>query len=101
LAVLCASGSWGRISTANWWISERSGKRAGKIVHGYAGRGEFDVSAIKGEMIEIEWPPRSGRTTRFPEVDRAAWFSAALARTKLVPTQAAFVDRLEALLAEA
>jgi predicted NUDIX family NTP pyrophosphohydrolase len=34
----------------------------------------------------------------FPEVDRAEWFGLAEAREKLNPAQAAFIDRLEALL---
>jgi predicted NUDIX family NTP pyrophosphohydrolase len=34
----------------------------------------------------------------FPEVDRAEWFGLDAAREKLIPAQAAFVDRLEALL---
>src|ERR687894_413056 len=51
-----------------------------------------------GELAELEWPPRSGRRQAFPEVDRAGWFGLAEARAKLNPAQAAFVDRLEALL---
>ena len=35
----------------------------------------------------------------FPEIDRAGWFGLDAAREKLNPAQAAFVDRLEALLA--
>ena len=46
-----------------------------------------------------EWPPRSGRLQEFPEVDRAAWLPLPEARQKLIPAQAEFVDRLEALLA--
>ena len=44
----------------------------------------------------MEWPPRSGRRQAFPEIDRAEWFPLDGAREKLVPAQAAFVDRLEA-----
>jgi predicted NUDIX family NTP pyrophosphohydrolase len=44
----------------------------------------------------MEWPPRSGRRQAFPEIDRAEWFPLARAREKLVPAQAAFVDRLKA-----
>jgi predicted NUDIX family NTP pyrophosphohydrolase len=42
----------------------------------------------------MEWPPRSGRTAEFPEIDRAAWFSPEQAREKLVKGQVVFVDRL-------
>ena len=42
----------------------------------------------------MEWPPRSGRTQEFPEVDRAAWVAPAEARRLLLSAQGAFVDRL-------
>jgi predicted NUDIX family NTP pyrophosphohydrolase len=42
----------------------------------------------------MEWPPRSGRTSEFPEIDRAEWFDVETAREKLNPAQAAFLDRL-------
>jgi predicted NUDIX family NTP pyrophosphohydrolase len=31
----------------------------------------------------------------FPEIDRAAWFDLETARRKIIPTQRAFIDRLE------
>ena len=52
----------------------------------------------RSNTFELEWPPRSGRRQAFPEVDRAGWFGLDAAREKLNPAQAAFVDRLEALL---
>jgi len=64
---------------------------------GYALEGEFDVSAVHSNEIAIEWPPRSGRTESFPEVDRAAWFSLSLARRKIIAGQLPFLDRLEVL----
>ncbi len=59
---------------------------------------DLDADAVVSNTFECEWPPRSGRMQAFPEIDRAAWFDAAAARTKLVKAQAAFVDRLEAAL---
>jgi predicted NUDIX family NTP pyrophosphohydrolase len=47
----------------------------------------------------VEWPPRSGKRVRFPEVDRCDWFSPEQARIQLNPAQAAFIDRLEEALA--
>jgi predicted NUDIX family NTP pyrophosphohydrolase len=46
----------------------------------------------------MEWPPKSGRKQSFAEVDRAGWFSPDEARAKILPGQAKFIDRLEALL---
>ena len=42
----------------------------------------------------MEWPPRSGRTREFPEVDRAGWFDLEEAREKLNPAQAELLVRL-------
>jgi hypothetical protein len=47
-------------------------QRAGKIVHGYALEGDLDADGIRSNEVSIEWPPRSGRTMSFPEIDRAA-----------------------------
>jgi predicted NUDIX family NTP pyrophosphohydrolase len=72
----------------------------GKTVRAWAVAGDLDVSALRSNSFEMEWPPRSGHRRRFPEIDRAAWFSLEEARTKLVAAQAAFLDRLQALLGE-
>ena len=71
--------------------------KSGKVITGYAVAGDLDPATVRSNTFEMEWPPRSGRTQSFPEVDRAAWFGLAEARIKLNPAQAAFVDRLEAL----
>ena len=61
--------------------------------------GDLDADAIRSITFELEWPPRSGRRQSYPEVDRAAWFTVDEAREKLNAAQAAFLDRLVALLA--
>jgi predicted NUDIX family NTP pyrophosphohydrolase len=72
-------------------------QRAGKIVWGYALEGDLDVGSICSNDVAIEWPPRSGRTAYFPEIDRAAWFALVLAREKILASQRPFLDRLEML----
>ena len=72
-------------------------QRAGKTVLGYAMEGDLDVNNIRSNDVAIEWPPRSGRTTHFPEIDRAAWFAIPLAREKILASQRPFLDRLETL----
>jgi predicted NUDIX family NTP pyrophosphohydrolase len=72
----------------------------GKVVTAFAIEGDLDADAIVSGSFEMEWPPRSGRRAEFPEVDRAAWFTLEEARPKLVSAQAAFLDRLDAALAE-
>jgi predicted NUDIX family NTP pyrophosphohydrolase len=65
-----------------------------KIVTAFALAGDLDTAAIKSNTFETEWPPRSGRRQAFPEVDRAGWFPIAVARAKILPGQAVFLDRL-------
>ncbi len=69
-------------------------QRSGKRVSAWAAEGDLDPAAVRSNTFTVEWPPRSGRTEAFPEVDRAGWFGAEEARRRLVPAQAAFVDRL-------
>ncbi|NUR61816.1 MAG: NUDIX domain-containing protein [Catenulispora sp.] len=74
-------------------------QKSGKVVTGWAVEADFDVSVLVSNMFELEWPPRSGVMREFPEVDRAEWFPAEMARKKINSAQAEFIDRLEALLA--
>jgi predicted NUDIX family NTP pyrophosphohydrolase len=67
---------------------------SGKVVHAWAVRGAFDPAKLLSNTFEMQWPRGSGRMQAFPEVDRAAWFDADTARTKLLSGQVAFVDRL-------
>jgi predicted NUDIX family NTP pyrophosphohydrolase len=69
-------------------------QRSGKVVTAFAVEGDLDPAAISSNTFAIEWPPRSGRTQEFPEVDRAGWFAPGEARQRLVPAQAELVDRL-------
>ncbi len=69
-----------------------------KTVLVYARQGDFDAERIDSNLIEIEWPPRSGRPLEIPEVDRAQWWSLAEAKIKLVKGQVPFADRLLAQL---
>jgi predicted NUDIX family NTP pyrophosphohydrolase len=69
-------------------------QRSGKVVTAFALEGDLDPDRVRSNTFAMEWPPRSGRTQEFPEVDRAGWFAPARARAKLVPAQAELVDRL-------
>lgn len=69
-------------------------QKNGKRVRAWAIEGDLDPESITPGTFETEWPPRSGTTQEFPEVDRVAWVAPDVARVKLVAAQAAFVDRL-------
>jgi predicted NUDIX family NTP pyrophosphohydrolase len=73
-------------------------QRGGKHVEAFALEGDFDVAALRSNTFETEWPPRSGRLTTYPEVDRAAWMDLATAHIKLLEAQRPLLDRLEAAL---
>jgi predicted NUDIX family NTP pyrophosphohydrolase len=75
-------------------IRQRSGKR----VHGWALPGDLDVSTVVSNVVDFEWPPRSGRVIEIPEVDRAEWFGLGVAREKINAGQVPLLDRLEELL---
>lgn len=66
----------------------------GKRVEVFAREGDLDVAAIRPGGFTMEWPPRSGRTASFPEVDRAEWVSPGRAREALVGGQVPAVDAL-------
>ena len=69
-------------------------QKAGKVVSAWAIAGDLDPEAITSNTFTMEWPPRSGRTREFPEVDRAQWFGLEEARERINPAQAALLDRL-------
>lgn len=77
-------------------IRQRSGKR----IRAWAAEGDFDVNELTSNVFELEWPPRSGKTRQFPEVDSAQWCDPETARRKLIPGQADLVDRLVSALRE-
>jgi predicted NUDIX family NTP pyrophosphohydrolase len=70
----------------------------GKWVEAFAVEGDLDPASITSNEFEIEWPPRSGRRERFPEVAEARWMTLADAREKMLPSQLPLLDALEANL---
>jgi predicted NUDIX family NTP pyrophosphohydrolase len=68
----------------------------GKVVHAWAVQGDIDATSIRSNTFAIEWPPRSGKTREFPEVDRGGWFDLPTARLKLLAGQRGFLDQLQA-----
>jgi predicted NUDIX family NTP pyrophosphohydrolase len=69
-------------------------QRGGKVLVAWAASGDFDPATLRSNTFSIEWPPRSGRSQDFPEVDRAEWFGLDAARAKLLAAQVPFLDRL-------
>ena len=81
------------------WIELGTVKqKGGKTVHAWAFEGDLPQDfAFASNTFALEWPPRSGRTQDFPEIDRAEFFRIELAKEKLNPAQIEFLDRLIAI----
>ena len=75
-------------------------QKGGKTVFAWAVEGDLDPATAESLPFDMEWPPGSGTTQKFPEIDRVEWFDPAAARERIKPSQIPFVDRLEAALAE-
>jgi predicted NUDIX family NTP pyrophosphohydrolase len=75
-------------------------QKSGKIVHAFACEADLDVSACRSNTFEMEWPPMSGRTQHFPEVDQVAYFDLPTASWKIHKYQKPFLDALALKLAE-
>jgi predicted NUDIX family NTP pyrophosphohydrolase len=70
----------------------------GKLVHAWAVEGQIDEKSLRSNEFEIEWPPKSGRKQRFPEVDRGAWFTMREAEKRILPGQVPILMQLARLL---
>ena len=67
----------------------------GKYVEAFAVEGDLDPRSIRSNQFELEWPPRSGKLERFPEVEEGRWMNLAEARAMMLPSQLPLLDALE------
>jgi predicted NUDIX family NTP pyrophosphohydrolase len=68
-----------------------SRQAGGKTVLCWIAEAELDLSLFSPGDFEMEWPPRSGRRARFPELDRIAYFESEEALIKILASQAPFI----------
>jgi predicted NUDIX family NTP pyrophosphohydrolase len=88
---IAASGDWMELGSVK--------QKGGKTVQAWAFAGDLeDDFKLASNTFETEWPPRSGKMQRFPEVDRGSFFRMDEARMKINAAQTAFLDRLIELL---
>lgn len=74
----------------------------GKIVYAWVTQGDIPKDyKLKSNNFKLEWPPRSGKIQKFPEIDQAIFFDLATARQKINPAQITFLDRLEEFIEKA
>jgi predicted NUDIX family NTP pyrophosphohydrolase len=74
-------------------------QKGGKLVTAFATEHDLDPAAIRSNEFEIEWPPKSGKRQRFPEVSAARWLSFAEARDVMLESQLPLLERLSGWLA--
>jgi predicted NUDIX family NTP pyrophosphohydrolase len=70
----------------------------GKTVLCWAAEGSLDLDAFSPGAFEMEWPPRSGKRARFPEIDRLAYFDSAEALARILPSQVPLIDEVLSIL---
>jgi predicted NUDIX family NTP pyrophosphohydrolase len=73
--------------------------KSGKRIVAWLVEADFDPATLASNEFEMEWPPRSGRMRRFPEVDRAQWFDPPTALIKIHPGQRPLLEEAIAKLA--
>jgi predicted NUDIX family NTP pyrophosphohydrolase len=67
---------------------------SGKLVSAWAVKGDCDPAKLVSNFCQVEWPPRSRRLIRIPEIDRGAWYSIPEARKRILVTQTPLLDAL-------
>ena len=73
------------------WVKQKGGK----IVYAWAiEAGPDQTISLTSNLFEMEWPPHSGKTRPFPEIDRAEFFPLAEAEKKINESQRVFLGRL-------
>jgi len=73
-------------------------QKSSKALHAFAIEAAPDLNNFKSNDFEMEWPPKSGRKQRFPEVDRVAWFGLREAENKMHAYQRPLLHELKKLL---
>jgi predicted NUDIX family NTP pyrophosphohydrolase len=66
----------------------------GKLLSVWAAEGDFDPGTLRSNDFTMEWPPRSGQSATFPEVNRAGWFNFADALRMATKGQRQVVEAL-------
>ena len=71
-------------------------QKNGKTVYAWAVENKDDASVkISSNTFEMEWPPKSAKVQKFPEVDRGEYFGEEEARQKINEAQTEFITRLK------
>ncbi len=70
-------------------------RSSNKILYVFVLKKDFgDDFKVKSNLIELEFPPKSKKFIKIPEVDKAGYFDLETARKKLVSYQEKIIDKL-------
>jgi predicted NUDIX family NTP pyrophosphohydrolase len=72
-------------------------QKGGKQVLCWAIEGDLDPETIVSNTFDLEWPPRSGKTKTFPEIDKGGWFDLTEAGRLINEQQISFLEELALL----
>ena len=75
-------------------------RRSGSLVYTFAIEDDFPAGPVQSNLFEMEWPPKSGRKSSFPEVDRIEWFDIPAAKEKITSYQVPILTELSQKLGE-
>jgi len=81
----------GKDITGNFIELQPIKQKAGKVVYAWAVEGDIDEATIVSNTFNVEWPYKSGKWERFPEVDKAGWFNFEEAKEKINEAQVGFI----------
>jgi predicted NUDIX family NTP pyrophosphohydrolase len=70
-------------------------QKSGKIVRAWAFEGDWNGLLICSSWAEIEWPAKSGKKIKVPEVDKAGFFNIEEAKKMINPAQIELIRRLD------
>lgn len=73
-------------------------QKNGKIIYAFAIKTDFETNNMRSNTFEMEWPPKSGRKTEFPEVDKFEWFTLPVAKEKISEGQLPIIHEVAQML---
>jgi len=69
--------------------------KSGKLVSAWAFESTEDKNFVfKSNMFEMEWPPKSGKMSSFPEADKIEFFTISEAKKKINSSQLPLIENL-------
>jgi predicted NUDIX family NTP pyrophosphohydrolase len=72
--------------------------KSGKTIYTWTIEKDIEAGDNVSNLFKMEWPPHSGKFEKFPEADKAKWFSFTEAKGKINRGQVPLLNELEKIL---